>query len=181
MHVCKTHGRTGRKKLGGRKEICPTFSDCVRVVKKIFGRSDYQKFLLDNISHKIDRNSHKIDRICPIYFYNKPILPDCEANIARLALFAQETGGGGGGGAAAPSAPPPGTPMVRHISSNVLDVAVILFVSFINCSTSYMSNISFTFCLLDDSLVDISQHSDHQTNSIPNFWHQKIRSFVQIL
>jgi hypothetical protein len=35
-------------------------------------------------------------------------LPYCEANIARLALFAQQTGGGG---AAAPSAPPPGTPM----------------------------------------------------------------------
>ena len=30
------HGRTGRKKLGGRKEICPTFSDCARVVKKNF-------------------------------------------------------------------------------------------------------------------------------------------------
>jgi hypothetical protein len=72
------HGRTGRKKLGGRKEICPTFSDCARIVK----------------------------RICPIYFYNKPILPDCEANIARLALFAQQTGG-----AAAPPPPPPGTPM----------------------------------------------------------------------
>jgi hypothetical protein len=43
-----------------------------------------------------------MDRICPIYFYNKPILPDCETNIARLALFAQQTGGGGGGGAAAP-------------------------------------------------------------------------------
>ena len=26
------HGRTGRKKLGGRKEICPTFSDCARPV-----------------------------------------------------------------------------------------------------------------------------------------------------
>jgi hypothetical protein len=37
-------------------------------------------------------------------------LPDCEANIARLALFAQQTGG-----AAAPSAAPPGTPM-RAIS-----------------------------------------------------------------
>ena len=36
-----------------------------------------------HISHKIDRISHKIDRICPIYFYNKPILPDCEANIAQ--------------------------------------------------------------------------------------------------
>jgi hypothetical protein len=30
------HGRMGRKKLGGRKEICPTFSDCARVVKKNF-------------------------------------------------------------------------------------------------------------------------------------------------
>jgi hypothetical protein len=50
-----SHGRTGRKKLGGRKEICPTFSDCARVVKKKFpqklskivvdggGRSDYEK------------------------------------------------------------------------------------------------------------------------------------------
>jgi hypothetical protein len=34
--ICDTHGRTGRKKLGGRKEICPTFSDCARVVKKKF-------------------------------------------------------------------------------------------------------------------------------------------------
>jgi hypothetical protein len=57
------------------------------------------------ISHKIDRISHKIDRICPIYFYNKPILPDCEANIARLALFAQQTGE-----AAAPLAPRPVRP-----------------------------------------------------------------------
>jgi hypothetical protein len=31
------HGRTGRKKLGGRKEICPTFSDCARPIpKKLF-------------------------------------------------------------------------------------------------------------------------------------------------
>ena len=32
----QNHGRTGRKKLGGRKEICPTFSDCARVVKENF-------------------------------------------------------------------------------------------------------------------------------------------------
>jgi hypothetical protein len=33
----RAHGRTGRKKLGGRKEICPTFSDCTRPVpKKLF-------------------------------------------------------------------------------------------------------------------------------------------------
>ena len=33
-NIINRHGRTGRKKLGGRKEICPTFSDCARVVKK---------------------------------------------------------------------------------------------------------------------------------------------------
>jgi hypothetical protein len=31
------HGRTGRKKLGGRKQICPTFPDFARLLqKKIF-------------------------------------------------------------------------------------------------------------------------------------------------
>ena len=49
---------------GGRKEICPTFSDCALVVKKFTGEtfqnccrrgggggggSDYEKFLLDSI------------------------------------------------------------------------------------------------------------------------------------
>jgi hypothetical protein len=57
------HGRTGRNKLGGRKEICSTFSDCARGAKKNFpdklskivvdggggGKSDYEKFLLDSI------------------------------------------------------------------------------------------------------------------------------------
>ena len=50
------HGRTGRNKLGGRKEIRTTFSDCARVVKKLLstgggggGCSDYEKFLLDSI------------------------------------------------------------------------------------------------------------------------------------
>jgi hypothetical protein len=32
------HGRTGRKKLGGRKQICPTFSDFARQVPKKFSR-----------------------------------------------------------------------------------------------------------------------------------------------
>jgi hypothetical protein len=36
------HGRTGRKKLGGRKEICPTFSDCALVVKKKFPKKTLQ-------------------------------------------------------------------------------------------------------------------------------------------
>jgi hypothetical protein len=39
--------------------------------------------------------SHKIVIICPIFLYNKTILPDCGANIARLALFAQQTGWSG--------------------------------------------------------------------------------------
>ena len=85
------HGRTGRKKLGGRKEICPTFSDCARPVPKKFFPEQINfgdKFSKHNkIDYKIDRISNKIDRICPIYFYNKPILPDCEANIARLAFL----------------------------------------------------------------------------------------------
>ena len=53
-----------KDKIRGRKEICPTFSDCARVVKKHFpeklskivvdggggvGRSDYEKVLLDSI------------------------------------------------------------------------------------------------------------------------------------
>ena len=37
-------GRMGRKKLGGWKEICPTFSDFSRVVKNIF-RRDFPKLL----------------------------------------------------------------------------------------------------------------------------------------
>jgi hypothetical protein len=37
MFEYSAHRRMGRKKLGGQKEICPTFSHCARlVVKKIF-------------------------------------------------------------------------------------------------------------------------------------------------
>ena len=114
--------------MGADRNLPDSVPDCARVVKKIF-RRNFPKLLLtgrgvvtktipiryldishkiDRISHKIDRISHKMDRICPIYFCNKSILPNCEANIARLALFAQQTGGGG---AAAPS-PSPDTPMV---------------------------------------------------------------------
>jgi hypothetical protein len=94
------HGRTGRKKLGGRKEISQTFSDCAHVVKKNFP-DKLSKIVVDGGGggreewlRKIPIRwhiSHKIARICPIYFYNKPILPDREANIVRLALFAQRT------------------------------------------------------------------------------------------
>ena len=45
--------------------------------------------------------------------------------------------------------------LVRHKSIKVLDVAVILVGSFINCSTSYISSISFTLFLLGDSVVGV--------------------------
>jgi hypothetical protein len=79
--VAMTHGRTGRKKLAGRKEICPTFSDCARVVKKNFpeklskivvdegGRSDYEKFLLDSIfSTKLTEFPTKLTEFVPFIF-----------------------------------------------------------------------------------------------------------------
>ena len=66
-------------------------------VQKFFGHT---KIFREILIFKISQNntiSHKIDRICPIFLYYKLILPDCEANIVRLALFAQQTWGGGGG------------------------------------------------------------------------------------
>jgi hypothetical protein len=42
---------------------------------------------------------------------------------------------------------------VRHKSIRVLDVPLILVGSFINCSTSYISSISFTLFLLGDSVT----------------------------
>ena len=134
-NVAYSHGRTGRKKLGGRKQICPTFRILPDKCQKIFPERIYlydlpppprrqknfgqctilgvQKFfghtkifrniilifpMLWNFPKKWQNLSH--------FFYIKPILPDCRANIARLAWFAQQTGGAG-----APPAPPPGTPM----------------------------------------------------------------------
>jgi hypothetical protein len=72
------------------------FGQCTILgVKKIFGHTKIFRNINHNISHEINTISHKIDTICPIFLYNKPILPDCGANIARLALFAQQTGGAG--------------------------------------------------------------------------------------
>jgi hypothetical protein len=51
------HGRTGRKKLGGRKEICPTFSDCALVVKKNF-KEKLSKIVVDGGGGVITRNSY---------------------------------------------------------------------------------------------------------------------------
>jgi hypothetical protein len=51
------HGRTGRKKLGGRKEICPTFSDCALVVKKNFPEK-LSKIVVDGGGGVITKNSY---------------------------------------------------------------------------------------------------------------------------
>ena len=97
----------GKEKIRGAERNLPDFFGLCPSCQKKFSGETFRNCCQQGggrgvISHKNDRISHKIDRICPIYFYYKPILPDCEANIARLALFAQQTGG-----AAAPSAPPP--------------------------------------------------------------------------
>ena len=59
------HGRTGRKKLGGQKEICPTFSDCARPVPKIF--------FLEEI------NFGDLPSTPPVYHFRGPkIFPDVQ-------------------------------------------------------------------------------------------------------
>ena len=63
--------------------------------RKIFFGTSYKFSRYHKISHEIYANSHKIVIICPIFLYNKTILPDYGANIARLALFAQQTGWSG--------------------------------------------------------------------------------------
>jgi hypothetical protein len=137
-----SHGRTERKKLGGRKQICPTFPDFARLFPKIFSgdylfwrpppprrQKNFGQCTILGVKNffghtKIFRNIILIFQILRTFpqnlqnwshfFYTKPILPDCRANIARLALFAQQTGGAG-----APPAPPPGTPMCWATTRNI--------------------------------------------------------------
>ena len=101
------HGQTGRKKLGGRKKFARLFWIVPELSKKFSADTfqnengnDYEKFLLDSIFPT------KLTEFPTKWTEFKPILPDCEANIARLTLFAKQTGGGG-----LPPPPPPGTPM----------------------------------------------------------------------
>ena len=84
-------GAFSAKKIFRRKLFLTTsprrqkyFGQCTILgVQKFFG---YTKIFRDIIQiYQISQNntiSHKIDRICPIFLYCKPILPDCEANIA---------------------------------------------------------------------------------------------------
>jgi hypothetical protein len=44
--LCKPHGRTGRKKLGGQKEICPTF----RIVPDHFRKIIFRNKLISSTS-----------------------------------------------------------------------------------------------------------------------------------
>ena len=53
-------------------------------VQKFFGHTEIFRDIIQIF--QISQNntiSHKIDRICPIFLYYKPILPDCEAHIVR--------------------------------------------------------------------------------------------------
>ena len=53
-----SHRRTGRKKLGGAEEICPTFSDCARVVKKNFPDKLSKIFVGGGGGRVITKNSY---------------------------------------------------------------------------------------------------------------------------
>jgi hypothetical protein len=96
------HGRTGRKKLGGRKEICPTFSDCARVVKK----NDYEKFLLDSIfPTKLTEFPTKLTEFVPFIFIISQYCPTVKQILPDWLCLPNKLGG-------LPPPPPPGTPMV---------------------------------------------------------------------
>ena len=113
--VLACHGRTGRKKLGGRKEICPTLSECARVVKKNFpeklskivvgrgGRSDYGKFLLDSIfPTKLTEFLTKLTEFVPFIFIISQYCPTVKRILPDWLCLPNKLGG-----AAAPLAPPP--------------------------------------------------------------------------
>jgi hypothetical protein len=101
------HRRTGRKKLRGRKEICPTFSDCARVVKKIFrrnfpkllltgGRSDYEKFLLDSIfPTKLTEFPTKLTEFVPLIFIISQYCPTVKRILPDWLCLPNKLGGGG--------------------------------------------------------------------------------------
>jgi hypothetical protein len=100
------HGRTGRKKLGGRKEICPTFSDCARVFKKKFpeklskivvdgeGKSDYEKFLLDSIfPTKLTEFPTKLTEFVPFIFIISEYCPTVKRILPDRLCLPNKLGG----------------------------------------------------------------------------------------
>jgi hypothetical protein len=107
-HKCVCHGRTGRKKLGGRKEICLTFSDCARVVKKNFpeklskivvnggGKNDYEKFLLDSIfPTKLTEFPTKLTEYVPFIFIISQYCPTVKRILPDWFCLPNKLGGGG--------------------------------------------------------------------------------------
>jgi hypothetical protein len=77
-------GAFSAKKFFSEKIIFDDLPPSILGVQKFFGHT---KIFRDIIQiFQISQNNtiyHKIDRICPIFLYYKPILPDCEANIVR--------------------------------------------------------------------------------------------------
>jgi hypothetical protein len=113
------HGRTGRKKLRGRKEICPTFSDCARVVDGggRGGRNDYEKFLLDNIFPT------KLTEFVPFIFIISQYCPTVKRILPDWLCLPNKLGGGGGG--------PPGTPMpMRAGTRNMISIFIGLNIGY---------------------------------------------------
>jgi hypothetical protein len=115
LAIYNSHGRTGRKKIGGAERNLPDFFGlCPRCQKKFSGetfqnscrrggRSDYENlFLLDSIfPTKLTEFPTKLTEFVPFIFIISQYCPTaCEANIGRLHGFVCPTnwGGGGGGG-----------------------------------------------------------------------------------
>ena len=99
----------GKEKLGGRKEICPTFSDCARVVKKNFAeklskivvngggggeRSDYKKFLLDRIfPTKLTEFPTKLTEFIPFIFIISQYCPTVKRILPDWLCLPNKLGG----------------------------------------------------------------------------------------
>ena len=125
-NISYIHGRTGRKKLGGRKEICPTFSDCAQVVKKNFpekrskivvdgggwgGRSDYEKLLLHSIFPTILTEFHtKLTEFVPFIFIISQYCPTVKRILPDWLCFPNKLGG-----LPPPSPPRPVRPWLHNL------------------------------------------------------------------
>jgi hypothetical protein len=113
--VGKRHGRTGRKKLAGRKEICPrcqkNFPGKLSKIVVDGGkwRSDYEKFLLDSIfPTKLTEFPTKLTEFVPFIFIISQYYPTLKRILPYWLCLPNKLGGA--------AAPPPGTPMesVQH-------------------------------------------------------------------